>query len=50
MKKAIEYFDRALAILKSLHGKYHYDVGDLYWKIADAYNKIKDYKKAIEYY
>ena len=47
---AIEYYDKALSIRKSLFGENNDDVATSFWLIADAYETMKDETNTIKYY
>ena len=48
--KAIEYYEKALAIQLEVHGAEHPDIGTNYNNIGLAYGNKGEYDKAIEYY
>ena len=49
-KRAIEYYELSLKIMKKILGEEHPDTASSYNNIGNTYHKIGDYKRAIEYH
>ena len=49
-KKALEYHELSLKIMKKILGEEHPDIAKSYNNIGNTYDKMGDYKKALEYH
>jgi tetratricopeptide (TPR) repeat protein len=49
-RQAIEYYEQALAILKTVYGEKHQDIADSLSNIGSTWEAFGDYPRAIDYY